>query len=655
MWTDFRQGCRPSFVQIFFAAFLVLTALCGRVTAQQNNAPASAALPAVPQVIEFNGQFNGAADSGSAAIASATVSITFTLYENEQGGTALWSETDNVQVDAQGHYTALLGATSPQGLPLNIFTSGQAHWLAVQPQLPGYDEQPRVLLVSAPYALKAGDAETVGGLPPSAFMLAAAGTAVAAGTTSASAGSTGVFAGQPAIPPLSGSGTTNFIPIWTSSTNLGNSKIFQTGSNVGIGTTAPANVLDVVGHVNATLAYRLGGSNVLAMPGSLTNGNIAVGAKALPVNTTGIGNTAVGYLALSTNNTGQQNTATGAGAMQFNTSGVDDTATGSSALESNTTGGGNTATGYAALFFNSGGGSNTATGDLALFRNTLGYYNTATGSGALLSNSTGSSNTASGDGALSSNTTGSNNVAVGNVALGNNTTGSNNIAIGVGAGEGVSMVNSNNIQIGSAGSTSDSGAIRIGTIGTQTSFFVAGVSGVATGLNNAVPVMIDSNGQLGTISSSRRLKEDIHEMGDASRELMRLRPVTFRYKQPFDDGSKPVQYGLIAEEVAEVYPDMVARSADGQIETVKYQMLDPMLLNEVQRQQAQIQDLKVLVLEQQSQLKTQQAQIGELLSRVGTIQTSLRSRHKAGRATVASAKDHGEQALVTASPASGGK
>jgi hypothetical protein len=104
--------------------------------------------------------------------------------------------------------------------------------------------------------------------------------------------------------------------------------------------------------------------------------------------------------------------------------------------------------------------------------------------------------------------------------------------------------------------------------------------------------LIDSNGQLGTVSSSRRYKEGIQDMGDSSNGLMRLRPVTFRYNKPFDDGSKPIQYGLIAEEVAEVYPDLVARSADGQIETVKYQLLDPMLLNELQKQQAHIRSLE---------------------------------------------------------------
>jgi hypothetical protein len=126
---------------------------------------------------------------------------------------------------------------------------------------------------------------------------------------------------------------------------------------------------------------------------------------------------------------------------------------------------------------------------------------------------------------------------------------------------------------------------------------VAGVRGVTTGNHDGVPVVIDSAGQLGTVNSSRRFKEDIQDMGEASRRLLSLRPVTFRYQKPFADGSKPLQYGLIAEEVAEVYPDLVAHSADGQIETVKYQVLDSMLLNEVQRQDSELHELRARIAE----------------------------------------------------------
>jgi hypothetical protein len=144
---------------------------------------------------------------------------------------------------------------------------------------------------------------------------------------------------------------------------------------------------------------------------------------------------------------------------------------------------------------------------------------------------------------------------------------------------------SNNIDIGHQGSANDKNpTIRIGTPGTQKTFFAAGIRGTKTGSSNAVQVMIDSNGQLGTVNSSIRFKEDVHDMAAASSGLFRLRPVTYRYKDAYADGSKPIDYGLIAEEVATVYPDLVVRDADGQIQTVQYQKLTPMLLNELQKE-----------------------------------------------------------------------
>jgi hypothetical protein len=308
------------------------------------------------------------------------------------------------------------------------------------------------------------------------------------------------------------------------------------------------------------------------------------------------GNTAIGAGTLANNITGKNNTATGQGALSSNTTGWTNTAVGSVALFSNTTGSANTAIGPA-LYSNTTGGDNTATGDGALWSNTVGWNNTAVGYTAIFSNTTGWDNTAIGWSALFSNTSGGANTAIGEDALYSNTTGNNNIAIGYLAASNVT--GGNNIHIGNSGSTSDSGTIRIGSstsidsssgpsCGPQTSFFAAGIRGTTTANNDAVPVLIDSAGQLGTVSSSRRFKEDIQDMGDVSNGLMRLRPVTFRYQKPFADGSKPIQYGLIAEEVAEVYPDLVAHSAEGQIETVKYQVLDSMLVNEVQRQQKEI-------------------------------------------------------------------
>jgi hypothetical protein len=221
------------------------------------------------------------------------------------------------------------------------------------------------------------------------------------------------------------------------------------------------------------------------------------------------------------------------------------------------------------------------------------------------------------------NSTGASNTAVGIFAL-SNVGGSNNVAIGVSAGANVTA-GSNNIHIGTTGSGSDSATIRIGgnpnfsDPAAQTQFFVSGVRGVTTGNNDAIPVVIDSNGQLGTVSSSRRYKEDIQDMGDASRDLMRLRPVTFRYQKAFADGSKPIQYGLIAEEVAEVYPDLVAYSADGQIETVKYQVLDSLLLNEMQRQQRTIEQQQLEI----EALKAQLNGVSELRSRLVALENAV--------------------------------
>ena len=217
--------------------------------------PASAQ---VPPLIQFS---NVATDEGGNTL-SGVVSITFSLYNSQQGGEALWTETqNNVQLDSAGHYSVQLGITKPNGVPTALFTAGQARWLGVR--IAEQAEQPRVLLVSVPYALKAGDAATVGGLPPSAFVLAAPGAAMV-GTDSTASG-TGVSSNglQPAV----GGGTQNYIPIWTDSDgDLGNSVVYQSGSGstakVGINTTTPASTLDIKGGstVRGTLSLPAAGT-----------------------------------------------------------------------------------------------------------------------------------------------------------------------------------------------------------------------------------------------------------------------------------------------------------------------------------------------------------------------------------------------------------
>ena len=352
------------------------------------------------------------------------------------------------------------------------------------------------------------------------------------------------------------------------------------------------------------------------------NGNTAIGSQALAANGTGEYNTAVGSGALQGNTTGGDNTASGFYALAENTTGYYNTASGVSALAGNTTGNFNTASGVSALAGNTTGYSNTAVGYQALIDNTTGTFNTASGSAALAGNATGSNNTADGYEALWSNTA-SSNTAVGYQALYYNTTGAGNTAVGAGALEAnigdnniaigykagtawpgppfLLSSGSNNIDIGNTGALSDgtaadSGVIRIGTVGAQTSAYIAGVYGGTPSTPN-LPICVDSNGTLGTTGcgsapSSVRFKEKVADMGDSSSKLLQLRPVTFRYKSQYDDGSHALQYGLIAEEVAKLYPEMVGYDKDGQPSSVKYQSLTPMLLNEVQKQNAQIRSLE---------------------------------------------------------------
>ena len=200
--------------------------------------------------------------------------------------------------------------------------------------------------------------------------------------------------------------------------------------------------------------------------------------------------------------------------------------------------------------------------------------------------------------ALFFNSTGNRNTANGTYAL-YNATGHRNVALGFNAGNAITT-GVDNIMIGAGqkGKANDTGVIRIGISTYQKKAFIAGIRGVTTGLANAVPVVIDANGQLGTISSSRRVKEDIQPMGSASERLLELRPVTFRYKQPYEDGGQPVQFGLVAEEVAQVFPELVVYGEDGEPETVSYHLLATLLLNEFQKErsaaQAQATDLALL-------------------------------------------------------------
>jgi hypothetical protein len=324
------------------------------------------------------------------------------------------------------------------------------------------------------------------------------------------------------------------------------------------------------------------------------NFNTGVGAATLLSNTADE-NTATGAGALLSNTTGAGNTASGAFALLNNTDGDHNTAYGWHALLSNTTGAGNTATGAGVLLSNTTGQNNTATGFNALNSNTEGQGNTADGIGALFLNTTGQSNTALGSSALQFNTTGPSNTAIGAFALTGNTTGRRNVALGFSAGQNV-VTAENVICIGygiSGENVSDS--CYIGNI-----FNKASVGGAA--------VYVNANGKLGISTSSRRFKERITPMEETSEALFALKPVTFRYNKEIDSAGTS-QFGLVAEDVENVNPDLVVRDKEGKPYSVRYDQVNAMLLNEFLKEHRKVEKLEATVTDLAEQLQKITAQV----------------------------------------------
>ncbi|MCI0467122.1 MAG: tail fiber domain-containing protein [Beijerinckiaceae bacterium] len=364
----------------------------------------------------------------------------------------------------------------------------------------------------------------------------------------------------------------------------------------------------------------------LALQFNTTGGfNTANGAAALLLNTTGSNNTAAGNSALFSNTTGSFNTATGFEALRNNTTGSSNMAAGAYALNKNTTGIANSAAGYLALGNNTTGSSNTATGYLALLGNTTGIANTASGVNALSINSTGGYNTANGFDALRQNTTGTYNTAIGSEALWNNTTGSGNIALGRRAGYNLTTGH-HNIAIGSPGAAADSKTIRIGRVGLQNAAFIAGIHGSV--VPGGVGVFVLPNGQLGTSVSSARFKEAIKPMDKLSEAILALKPVTFRYKRALDPEGIP-QFGLVAEEVEKVNPGLVARDTQGKINSVRYEAVNAMLLNEFLKEHRKVKELETALARQQKDFAEQAKAIKALAA--GLKEQALQIRKMNGQ------------------------
>ena len=384
-----------------------------------------------------------------------------------------------------------------------------------------------------------------------------------------------------------------------------------------------------------------GGTNALF---GLTSGidNTALGFRALYMNTTGNINSAIGYRALFNNTTGVGNTANGVNALINNTTGGFNTALGTNALYSNVAVSYNTAVGKDALFSNAAGSCNTAIGGRALFSNQMGFGNTATGYTALYSNKSGGGNTGNGQRTLYSNTAGIDNTDTGSDALYSNPEGNANTANGAAA-----LFNTrgnNNTAMGALAGynlTSGNGNVCIGAYlgGDAGANNTTWIKNVYASVASARQVYVNSDDKIGTLASSRRYKEKIQPMAKASETLLFLRPVTFRYKKEVDP-AQALSFGLIAEEVAEVAPELVTLDREGKPETVRYDAVNAMLLNEflkahkkIEGQEKTMTELRSTIAAQKNEFQTAIAQLSAQLkeqdAKIQRVSTKLEMRRSA--------------------------
>jgi hypothetical protein len=479
----------------------------------------------IPRLINYQGMLMG---NNSQPVPNGNYDLTFKLYD--ESSTVIWTEVHNQTAVSNGLFQVILGTITPFGIPFD-----NPYTLGIQV---GSDAelQPRTPLTSVAYSIRAEDADKLMGIyasptpEPNKLLPLDASGKFPSSVLQLSGG-------------IDGNGTINYLPLFTGTTTLGNSIIFQTDGKLGLGTTTPTVKLELAGGDAKIYGLTIGrGSGSVATNqafgyqslNSNTTGldNIAIGHQSLYSNTTGNSNTAVGRSSLYSNTTGRNNTAVGSGAL-YRKTGNNNTALGWGTLYSSSSDSNNTAIGYRAMYFANGGdniavgsytlqgsynpsnntgSANTAVGDLALTSNTTGAINTATGLGSLRSNTTGSENSAFGFNSLSQNTDGNYNTAIGHYAGSNITTGSNNIAIG------------NNAQIPSASADNQ---VRIG----NADITYAGIQ-VAW-----------------TVTSDKRLKDDIQPLNSGLDFMSKLHPVSYNRK---NDVNHKTEYGFIAQEVEDV-------------------------------------------------------------------------------------------------------
>ena len=378
------------------------------------------------------------------------------------------------------------------------------------------------------------------------------------------------------------------------------------------------------GAILVALSFLEGAQAVSPAPdGCYPNFTTAEGCNALKSLTTGAANTGVGWYSLFSTTTGNANTGVGAGALALNQA-DNNTAVGGGALFLNTTGTENTAVGANALVHNADGSENNAFGTNALFTNVDGFFNNAHGRNALV-NSTSSENNAFGDLAMENNTSGSSNTAIGDDALRNNVDGSGNVAIGDEAGTGLGPSVNNCIAIGAPGD---------GPFATfDNTCFIGSIFGEAVSdPSTQVPVYVDQFNNVGVFNtSSRKLKHDIQPMNKSSETLYQFKPVTFKYNS---DWKGTTQYGLIAEEVAEVDPQLVVRGRDGEIMAVHYEQINSMLLNEFLKEHKKVEELTATVAQQQKGMEVLIAQLKEQAAQIQNVNAQLEMSKPAAKVVV---------------------
>jgi hypothetical protein len=374
--------------------------------------------------------------------------------------------------------------------------------------------------------------------------------------------------------------------------------------------------------VSALISNSTGNDNTaigaFALGNNTADGNTAVGKSALAANTTGSLNTVIGASSAINNSIGHDNTGIGVNVLFSNVDGSFNTAVGRAAMGGNTSGTNNTAVGWSALASNATSNGNTATGSHALI-NSTGNTNTANGALALEGNTTGSNNTAFGASALVANNTGDSNTAVGDSALENNTTGSGNVAVGSFAGFNATTGDSN-VYIGTVG----------GVAGESNTCYIASIFNQPS--PTGVQVFVNNNNKLGTATSSKRFKKDIKPMDETSEALFALKPVTFHYKKEIDPAGRS-QFGLVAEEVEKVNPDLIVPDKEGKPYAVRYDQVNAMLLNEFLkehkafvRDQIKVQELEAKAAAQENEIKVLAATVKEQATHIQKVSAQLELR-----------------------------